>query len=181
MQSEVPGTSEGQVSSVMSARRYAEKFPWADIEAIDAFLTISRTFNALYLALLRRPMPGGSELSRAQHNFLAALYLADGNSLALSEIAREMNVTPTYVTKLSDSLEAEGLVERTASRSDRRVTYAHLTPEGLSRSAETVPAFLRFMEEVGQDITSAEKIELKRLLMTYHTRAEAILAALHRD
>ncbi|HWC30689.1 MAG TPA: MarR family transcriptional regulator, partial [Dehalococcoidia bacterium] len=110
MQSEVPGTSEGQVSSVMSARRYAEKFPWADVEAIDAFLTISRTFNALYLALLRRPMPGGSELSRAQHNFLAALYLADGNSLALSEIAREMNVTPTYVTKLSDSLEAEGLV-----------------------------------------------------------------------
>src|SRR5262245_46788968 len=126
MQSEAQNPVGGEETSVMSARRYVQKFPWADEEAIETFLTISRTFNALYLALLRSPMPGGSELSRAQHNFLAALYLADGNSLALSEIAREMNVTPTYVTKLSDSLEAEGLVERTASRSDRRVTYAHL-------------------------------------------------------
>ena len=170
-------TGNDQLPTIFSAQRYAEKFPWADTEAIETFFAISRTFNSVLTALSRHAMPGGIGLSRAQHNFLTSLYVARDNSLALSEIAREMNVTPTYVTKLSDSLEAEGLVERNASRSDRRVTYARLTPEGHLRCGELVPAFLRFITDIGNDLSATEKVELRRLLHTYMARSAAMLTA----
>jgi DNA-binding MarR family transcriptional regulator len=177
----MPVTSEVLLPAETTARRYSERFPWADQDAIEAFLAISQTFNALRLALSRSPLPGGAGLSRAQHNFLAALSLAEGNKLPLSEIAREMNVTPTYVTKLLDSLEDEGLVARSASPSDRRVTFACLTAEGLARCKSLVPAFLRFMEDVGSELSNEDKLQLRRLLARYVSRADSILAGLQTD
>ncbi|MPZ48886.1 MAG: MarR family transcriptional regulator [Dehalococcoidia bacterium] len=170
-------TEDGQYPGALSARRYADKYPWADTEAIETFFALAKTFNIVLTTLARYPMPGGAGLSRAQHTFLTALYVAEDNSLALSEIAREMNVTPTYVTKLSDALEAEGLVERNASRSDRRVTYARLTLDGLARCGELVPAFLRFIAEIGNDLSAPEKVELRRLLNAYTSRAGAMMTA----
>lgn len=155
-------------------RRYAARFPWAESASIDTYFAMSRTFSAVFVALLGRPMPGGWQLNRAQYDFLAALYLTEDYSLALSDVAREMNVTNTYVTKLMDSLEDAGLVERAPSLSDRRVRYARLTPLGLKCCASAIPAFIEFMEEVGGDTSAAEKLELRRLLTKYYVRARAI-------
>ena len=50
--------------------------------------------------------------------------------LLMSELSRRMMVTGGNVTTITDRLEAEGLVERTAVDGDRRAYQVRLTPVG---------------------------------------------------
>ncbi len=156
-----------------SVQRYLDRFPAFDADAIETNMAITHASQSLNRALERYLLPEGLGLNRAQYNFLAVLYLAEGQRLALSEISREMNVTPAYITKLLSALEESGLVERLAHPSDRRITYAHLTAEGDAHCATLVPAYLRFMEDVGRRLTTAERDELKRLLAKCRAQADA--------
>jgi DNA-binding MarR family transcriptional regulator len=157
-----------------SVLKYLDKYPAADGDAIATNLSLTLAFMALKDALTEYLVPYGLGLTRAEYNLLAILHLADDKSRALSEIAREMGVTPTWVTKLLDALEAQGLAERVVNPADRRVTYAHLTPEGEARCVLLVPAFLKFMQEVGQALSADERSELRRLLEKYKMTAESL-------
>ncbi len=52
------------------------------------------------------------------------------------DLAEQVLLTASGVTRLLDGLERDGLVERGSCDSDRRVVYAVLTPAGLSRLRE---------------------------------------------
>lgn len=158
-----------------SVQRYLEKYPWTDAEAIETNSVLTQTFIAIKEAVSDYLIPYGLGLTRAEHNFLAILHLADDKSRALSEIAREMGVTPAWVTRLLDSLESQGLAERVTNPSDRRVVYAHLTDEGQARCVSLVPAYLNFISKAGEGLTSEEKAILRTLLLKYKSQAEALL------
>ena len=111
-------------------------------------MALSHAFVTINHAMRRYLVPQGFDLIRAQHNFLAVLFVSDDNQLSLRDIAREMGVSAPYVTKLLDDFEDEGLVERVSSQLDRRVVFARLTPEGKVRCATIVPGFVDFIEEV---------------------------------
>ena len=49
------------------------------------------------------------------------------------DLAEQLILTASGVTRLLDGLEKEGWVDRAACASDRRVTYAVLTDEGLAK------------------------------------------------
>jgi MarR family 2-MHQ and catechol resistance regulon transcriptional repressor len=176
VRSESTSYGNGDEENVLheSVLRYLERFPWADVDAIETNLAITRTGLAIGHAVTRYLLPHGAGITRAQHNFLAILYLAEGKRQPLSEIAREMEVSPTYITKLLDGLEKEGLVERLANPADRRVTYAHLTPEGEALCTTLVPAFLQFVGDLGLALTQEEKSQLRSLLAKYAQRIETI-------
>ena len=165
------GGAEGFGAQV-SALRFVEKYPWIDSDALQTHIALSRAFLTLNQALTRYLLPQGLELSRAQYNFLAVLSLAEDNQLSLREIARETGVSPPYVTKLLDALEQEGLVERVSSSTDRRVSHAHLTEQGKERCRTIVPGFLRFIDEVGRNLTPDERSQLRALLTKYATLNE---------
>jgi DNA-binding MarR family transcriptional regulator len=69
-----------------------------------------------------------SGVSYAQLRLLGALY-TQGPQI-MNELSAALQVTPRYVTKLVDALEAEGLLERRAHATDRRATVIALTPRG---------------------------------------------------
>jgi MarR family transcriptional regulator, 2-MHQ and catechol-resistance regulon repressor len=162
-----PETTLADSGGAPSAKRFLRRFPTADWLAIETHMALSQAFVTINQALRRYSAPQGFDLIRAQHNFLAVLFVSEENQLSLSDIAREMGVSPPYVTKLLDDFEADGLVERVYSQSDRRITYARLTAQGEERCAAIVPGFVSFIEGVGQALTSAEKAELTRLLRKY--------------
>src|SRR5690242_11177459 len=54
----------------------------------------------------------------------------DGNSRSMSDIGRELNLSPSAVTQISDRLERRGLVERVFEEEDRRVRKLRLTRKG---------------------------------------------------
>jgi DNA-binding MarR family transcriptional regulator len=156
-----------------SALLFLEKYPWIDSESLQTHIALSRAFLALNRALTRSLLPQGIELSRAQYNFLSVLSLAEDNQLSLREIARETGVSPAYVTKLLDDLAQQGLVERVSSPADRRVTHAHLTPQGQERCQTIVPGYLQFIDTIGNNLSLEEKQQLRHLLAKYAVVDEA--------
>jgi len=65
------------------------------------------------------------------------------------------------VTKIIDGLEKEGLIARSATEKDRRVTSLKLTARGLERVKQR---FARGNERAGQVMASLDAKEQKRLV-----------------
>lgn len=66
----------------------------------------------------------------ARYEVLRLISFSRAGRLPLSKIGERLMVHPTSVTNAIDRLEAQGLVVREPDPSDRRRTFASLTPEG---------------------------------------------------
>lgn len=91
------------------------------------------------LAVTRRTESELREFLRVKHgttlprfDVMAALYRRrDG--VTMSELSRMLLVSNGNATAVVDRLEADGLVRRTPSDTDRRTVFAALTPDGLAQ------------------------------------------------
>jgi DNA-binding MarR family transcriptional regulator len=90
-----------------------------------------------------------------------------GHSRSMSEISRELKLSPSAVTQVSDRLERRGLIERVFQDEDRRVRKLRLTRKGqrLVRSRERkqlrrIAAALDTLtaNELGQVMTGLETL-----------------------
>jgi DNA-binding MarR family transcriptional regulator len=59
--------------------------------------------------------------------------LADAGPLSHRDLAGHVGVSPATLTPMMDALEAGGALTRERGRSDRRVVYAAITPQGHER------------------------------------------------
>jgi DNA-binding MarR family transcriptional regulator len=82
-------------------------------------------------------------LSLADYDALVQLAIADDRRLRMSELADQVVLTRSGVSRLVDRLVAQGLVVRRACPTDARGSWAELTPEGLDRLREAAPVHLR--------------------------------------
>ena len=99
-----------------------------------------------WVALLRAHAATTRQLSAllvAEHGLtindfecLLRLSRAEGQRMRRVDLAGELLLTASGVTRLLDGLEAAGYVERASCTSDRRVTYAVLTEAGLAKLHE---------------------------------------------
>jgi DNA-binding MarR family transcriptional regulator len=99
-----------------------------------------------WVALLRAHAATTRELSAllvAEHGLtindfecLLRLSRAEEQRMRRVDLAGELLLTASGVTRLLDGLEAAGYVERASCASDRRVTYAVLTETGLAKLRE---------------------------------------------
>ena len=71
----------------------------------------------------------GAGLSATQFMTLNLLP-ADGEGVAMGELARRMNLKPATVAKTVDSLEARGMVARAPKEADKRVVLVRVTEAG---------------------------------------------------
>jgi DNA-binding MarR family transcriptional regulator len=84
--------------------------------------------------------------------------------LTLGEISRRMMVSNGNITALAASLEVDGLVERRANATDRRVQRLRLTPFGCSLFEVLSAAHERWIADLFADITPEDRASLYRLL-----------------
>jgi MarR family transcriptional regulator, 2-MHQ and catechol-resistance regulon repressor len=153
---------------------YAKRRPAVQSDAVATNLALTRTFLAVKDALTDYLSPQGLGLTRAEYHFLVLLYLAEDHRRPLSEMAKELSFSQGYITKLVDQLEDALLVERQASSIDRRITFAQLTPQGVSKCEDIAPAFLAYMDEVGSVFSVEEMRQLRSLLAKYRASAERL-------
>ena len=66
----------------------------------------------------------------AWYDVLWALQRAPGKALRMGELNEAVTISRSGLTRLVDRIEAEGLLERRQSASDRRAVEAAITPEG---------------------------------------------------
>jgi DNA-binding MarR family transcriptional regulator len=86
---------------------------------------------------------------------LLVLSRADDGRMKRVDLARNLMLTPSGVTRLLQGLEDAGFVERAACESDLRVTYAQLTDAGLEKleaaSAGHIASIRTLFEETFSD------------------------------
>ena len=99
---------------------------WVRLLRVHASTT--RAFNAELLA----------EHGLTLNDFEALLHLsrAEEGRMRRVDLAENLLLTASGVTRLLDGLEAHDLVERAACASDRRVVYAVITDEGRAALAD---------------------------------------------
>lgn len=81
------------------------------------------------------------------------------------DLAESVLLTPSGITRLLDGLERQGFVCRAECESDRRVSYAELTDEGLAKLRGASKSHLRGIEELFASLYSEQELgELAALL-----------------
>lgn len=96
---------------------------------------------------------------------LQTLAEAPEGRLRLQELAEAVRHSQSGTTRLVDRLEKEGLVVRHSCESDRRVTWALLSPKGQETYARALPAWELFLNDHLRKGLSAEEAEVLRSLL----------------
>jgi MarR family 2-MHQ and catechol resistance regulon transcriptional repressor len=90
------------------------------------------------------------------------------------DLAHELQLSPSGITRLLDRLEDQGLVGKGACKEDARVSYAVLTDAGLTKLKECAPGHIADIEErLGAVLDEEEMETLADLLGRFNDRDES--------
>lgn len=101
---------------------------WLDDAEQASWRNFIHAVNHLTIALEADLAPHG--LTNGDYAVLVLLSEADGERMRMCDLATELQLSPSGLTRRLDGLVRQGWVERASCDSDRRVTYAHLTAKG---------------------------------------------------
>lgn len=90
-----------------------------------------------------------------------------------AEIARHLDHDTGATTRLVDQLEARGYLRRRRSTEDRRVVHLEITPAGKALTKSLMPRLIDFWNEVLEDFSAEEALQLVSLLTRLMSRIEA--------
>jgi DNA-binding MarR family transcriptional regulator len=98
--------------------------------------------------------------------YAALQAVANQADLDQRTLARSIGLDTSTVAGVVDRLEARGLMQRSASPTDRRVRLLALTAEGRQTLASVIPAMQRTQERLLAPLPKAERREFMRMLKT---------------
>ncbi len=129
----------------------------AFVVLLRAHATATRKLNARLLA--------DHDLTLSDFEVLLRLARAPDRRMRRVDLAEEVLLTASGITRLLDGLERQGYVERAACASDRRVVYAVITREGLAKLRDAGSSHVTQIEELfGARYSEEEVVELASLL-----------------
>jgi DNA-binding MarR family transcriptional regulator len=100
--------------------------------------------------------------------------LRDNVATTCADIARTLRHDNGSMTRLVDQLEAQGLVSRSRSNTDRRVVHLALTAKGKKTMEALIPRVVELWNEILVDFTRSEADMLISLLNRLLTKVDAI-------
>jgi Transcriptional regulators len=90
---------------------------------------------------------------------LLLLSRAGDDGMRRIDLANELQLSPSGITRLLDRLENQGLVGKGECKSDARVSYAILTDAGLAKLREAAPGHIDDIERRLGSVLSEEEIK----------------------
>lgn len=125
--------------------------------ALDAWVRLLRghaaTVRALNAQLVR-----DHGLTINDYEVLLLLAHADGQRLRRTDLAQNVQLSASGVTRLLDGLESAGFVEKALCASDGRVVYAVLTDAGREKLDEASCSHVRAIAELFEARYSAQEL-----------------------
>ena len=82
--------------------------------------------------------------------------LAHYGEMKVSDLSERLGLSNSTVSGIIDRLEAQGLVERTRSKEDRRVVFVNITPEFKKNSQEHFKEIEKMFEAMMSKATAEE-------------------------
>jgi MarR family transcriptional regulator, 2-MHQ and catechol-resistance regulon repressor len=132
----------------------------SEIRSLNAYIKLMRASESVTARLviyLQREVG----LTISQFGTLEALYHL--GPLNLKQIGEKMLKSGGNITTVVDNLEKRGLVKRRRCQEDRRVIYAHLTPEGEALIGNYFPTHAQKIEQEMKSLLPEELEMLGRL------------------
>jgi DNA-binding MarR family transcriptional regulator len=115
--------------------------------AVRAFVALVRS-HAAVTRRLSVQLTNDHGLSINDYEVLLRLSRAPDRRMRRVDLAGEVLLTPSGVTRLLDGLESAGFVARGTCDSDRRVVYAVLTDAGLAKLREASTTHVAQVEDL---------------------------------
>ena len=118
--------------------------------------------NLVGLANFERAVTGPFKLRPVEFTILQFLY--EGQCNTLSQLARELQMTPPSVSVWLDKLAARGLLQRNKSDTDGRTQHLHLTQDGHDLTERAHAALLASEQQFMAGLSPGERVILLEIL-----------------
>lgn len=141
----------GRTIGAVTARLYED-------ERITAFGLLAETYAGLVSRIATQL--SGHGLALVEFEVLIRLARSPRHRLRMTELATQVALTTSGITRVVDRLERDQLVHREACPSDRRGAWAVVTDLGLARLAAALPGHLTLLEEHFTGHFSTTELEL---------------------
>ena len=115
-----------------------------------AYATITRELSASLVA--------NHGLTINDYGCLLLLSRAGEEGMRRIDLANELRLSPSGITRLLDRLEDQGLVGKGACKEDARVSYAILTDAGLAKLKDAAPGHIEDIERQLADILDEDEM-----------------------
>jgi DNA-binding MarR family transcriptional regulator len=126
---------------------------------VRAFAALLRA-HAVSTRVLNQQLLADHGLTLSDYEVLLRLAWSEDRRMRRVDLAEEVLLTASGITRLLDGLEKAGYVERGTCDSDRRVVYAVLTELGLGKLREASTSHVAQVEELFADRFDARELEV---------------------
>jgi DNA-binding MarR family transcriptional regulator len=154
--------------------------PTRGLAPADPRLDVWRTFLQAHARLFRRlddELRQEHGLSLPEYEALMHVGRAPDRRVRMSQLAQQVLLSKSGVTRLVDRLVADGLIERSACSSDARGAEAVLTPAGLERLRAAAGTHLRGIDRYFVSALTADELDtISRTMRSVSERAGAQLS-----
>lgn len=113
---------------------------------VEAFVGLVRA-HAAVTRQLNAQLAADHELTISDYEVLLRLARAPDRRLRRVDLAQQVLLTPSGITRLLDGLERQGWVDRASCAEDRRVVYAVLTEAGFEKLREASSSHVPQIDE----------------------------------
>ena len=127
-------------------------------QALQAWVNYLRSHSALTREL-NAQLVAEHGLTLNDYEVLLTLSHAEERALRRVDLAQEVLLTASGITRLLDGLERAGWVEKRSCVSDARVTYAALTDAGYDKLREAAPVHIEGVRRVFATHFSDDELE----------------------
>ena len=125
---------------------------------VRAFVALVRAHSSATRTLSSQ-LTADHGLTISDYEVLLRLARAPDRRLRRVDLAEQVLLTASGITRLLDGLEQSGLVERGSCATDRRVVYAVLTDAGLAKMREASKSHVAQVDELFTEYFGEEELE----------------------
>lgn len=125
----------------------------------DFYLTSQRTLNRLMAAQ-------GASFAKTK----MMIFIHRQGKVRSTDLVEAFGFAPRTITEAVDAMEKDGLVERVADVTDRRVKHISLTAAGVEVAELSEPIRKRFTDQLFEVLDPAEKKQLAQLIGRLNVR-----------
>ena len=130
---------------------------WLNPSEMTAWRTFIETSNDLLRAIEADLAPFG--LDRGDYQLLAILSEAPDRQLRMCDLADQLRLTRSGLTRRLDGVLKKKLVSRVQSQDDGRVVFAQITSKGFDLLVKAVPVHLQSVRSLMIDLLSPAEIK----------------------
>lgn len=136
---------------------------WLSDEEMAAWLPFVRVMLALPQSLDKQ-LRETTGVNHAHYSILATLSAQEDHRLPMTDLSRQLAISPSRLSHAVAGLEERGWVTRTAGSEDRRIQFAQLTDAGLVELRAAAPGHVAEVRRLVFDrLTPTDVADLRRI------------------